>query len=45
MLMISSLGFDLQEVVLMRDTEDPTKFYPRFNLDQTKSFSELDDHK
>lgn len=43
--MISSLGFDLQEVVLMRDTEDPTKFYPRFNLDQTISFSELDDHK
>ncbi|CAK9278762.1 unnamed protein product [Sphagnum jensenii] len=37
--------FDLlHEVVLMRDTEDPTKFYPRFNLDQTKSFSELDDH-
>jgi 4-alpha-glucanotransferase len=38
--------FDLlHEVVLMRDTEDTTKFYPRFNLDQTISFSELDDHK
>jgi 4-alpha-glucanotransferase len=38
--------FDLlHEVVLMRDTEDSTKFYPRFNLDQTISFSELDDHK
>lgn len=33
----------LQEVVLLRDPEDSRKFYPRFNLDQTASFRELDD--
>ncbi|KAG0604636.1 hypothetical protein M758_10G186000 [Ceratodon purpureus] len=37
--------FDLlHEVLLMRDSENPTMFYPRFGLDQTASFSELDDH-
>jgi 4-alpha-glucanotransferase len=34
----------LHEVLLMRDSEDPAKFYPRFGLDQTASFDELDDH-
>jgi hypothetical protein len=29
----------------MRDSEDPTKFYPRFGLDRTVSFEELDDHR
>ncbi|KAI5074640.1 hypothetical protein GOP47_0010601 [Adiantum capillus-veneris] len=33
----------LQEVVLIRDPEDSKKFYPRFNLDQTASFRELDE--
>eukprot|EP00250_Pteridium_aquilinum_P019655 c24516_g1_i1 orf=158-3133(+) len=32
-----------QEVVLLQDPEDSTKFYPRFNLDHTASFRELDD--
>ena len=35
----------LQEVILMRDSEDPSKFYPRFGLDRTASFEELDDHR
>eukprot|EP00249_Psilotum_nudum_P013227 c24228_g1_i1 orf=868-2340(-) len=34
----------LQEVVLIRDPEDPKKFFPRFGLEQTNSFKELDDH-
>ncbi|KAJ7514027.1 hypothetical protein O6H91_23G023000 [Diphasiastrum complanatum] len=34
----------LQEVVLMRDSVDSGKFYPRFGLEQTASFKELDDH-
>ncbi|MCO5549092.1 hypothetical protein L7F22_002558 [Adiantum nelumboides] len=33
----------LQEVVLIRDPEDSRKFYPRFNIDQTASFCELDE--
>ncbi|KAH9299658.1 hypothetical protein KI387_031340, partial [Taxus chinensis] len=32
------------EVVLIRDPEDPRKFYPRFSLEETISFRELDDH-
>ncbi|CAH9105324.1 unnamed protein product [Cuscuta epithymum] len=37
--------FDLlQEVVLIKDREDPRKFYPRFNLEDTSSFKDLDQH-
>uniref|UniRef100_A0A0D6QV62 4-alpha-glucanotransferase n=1 Tax=Araucaria cunninghamii TaxID=56994 RepID=A0A0D6QV62_ARACU len=37
--------FDLlHEIVLIRDPEDPSKFYPRFGLEETTSFKELDDH-
>ncbi|KAF9599354.1 hypothetical protein IFM89_036811 [Coptis chinensis] len=37
--------FDLlQNIVLIRDPEDPRKFYPRFNLEDTLSFNDLDDH-
>ncbi|XP_024395916.1 4-alpha-glucanotransferase DPE2 [Physcomitrium patens] len=37
--------FDLlHEVILMRDRDDPSKFYPRFGMDKTVSFDELDDH-
>ncbi|KHN08918.1 4-alpha-glucanotransferase DPE2 [Glycine soja] len=37
--------FDLsQNIVLIRDPEDPRKFYPRFNLEDTISFQDLDDH-
>ncbi|XP_062166587.1 4-alpha-glucanotransferase DPE2 isoform X2 [Alnus glutinosa] len=37
--------FDLlQNIVLIRDSEDPRKFYPRFNLEDTSSFKDLDDH-
>ncbi|KAL5546818.1 hypothetical protein UlMin_006505, partial [Ulmus minor] len=37
--------FDLQRnIVLIRDPEDPKKFYPRFNLEDTSSFQDLDDH-
>uniref|UniRef100_A0A7N0UGE4 4-alpha-glucanotransferase n=1 Tax=Kalanchoe fedtschenkoi TaxID=63787 RepID=A0A7N0UGE4_KALFE len=37
--------FDLlQNVVLIRDPEDARKFYPRFNLEDTSSFNDLDDH-
>lgn len=37
--------FDLlQNIVLIRDPEDPRKFYPRFNLEDTSSFKDLDDH-
>ncbi|KAJ1404519.1 Immunoglobulin-like fold [Sesbania bispinosa] len=36
--------FDLlQNIVLIRDPEDPRKFYPRFNLEDTSSFQALDD--
>lgn len=34
----------LHDIVLIRDLEDPRKFYPRFNLEETASFMELDDH-
>ncbi|KAJ4706736.1 4-alpha-glucanotransferase DPE2 [Melia azedarach] len=37
--------FDLlKTVVLIRDREDPKKFYPRFNIEDTPSFKDLDDH-
>ncbi|KAJ0044000.1 hypothetical protein Pint_18427 [Pistacia integerrima] len=37
--------FDLlKNIVLIRDPEDARKFYPRFNLEDTSSFSDLDDH-
>ncbi|XAR48322.1 4-alpha-glucanotransferase [Bertholletia excelsa] len=37
--------FDLlQNIVLIRDPEDARKFYPRFNLEDTSSFQDLDDH-
>ncbi|KAI4300935.1 hypothetical protein L6164_034261 [Bauhinia variegata] len=37
--------FDLQQnIVLIRDPEDPRKFYPRFNVEDTSSFQDLDDH-
>lgn len=29
----------------MRDPEDPSSFYPRFELEQSTSFEELDDHR
>jgi 4-alpha-glucanotransferase len=31
-------------IVLIRDPEDPGKFYSRFNLEEVTSFRELDDH-
>ncbi|KAJ9179771.1 hypothetical protein P3X46_008099 [Hevea brasiliensis] len=37
--------FDLlKNIVLIRDPEDARKFYPRFNLEDTSSFQNLDDH-
>ncbi|KAK9289814.1 hypothetical protein L1049_007974 [Liquidambar formosana] len=37
--------FDLlKNIVLIRDPEDARKFYPRFNLEDTLSFNDLDDH-
>ncbi|KAK9170561.1 hypothetical protein Syun_002701 [Stephania yunnanensis] len=37
--------FDLlQNIVLIRDPEDPRQFYPRFNLEEASSFRDLDDH-
>ncbi|XP_022874044.1 4-alpha-glucanotransferase DPE2-like isoform X1 [Olea europaea var. sylvestris] len=37
--------FDLvKNIVLIRDPEDSKSFYPRFNLEDTSSFSELDEH-
>lgn len=37
--------FDLiQNVVLIRDPEDPKSFFPRFNLEDTSNFSGLDQH-
>ncbi|GMN64331.1 hypothetical protein TIFTF001_033402 [Ficus carica] len=37
--------FDLlRNIVLIRDPEDPKKFYPRFNLEDTSSFRDLDEH-
>lgn len=37
--------FDLlQNIVLIKDPEDARKFYPRFNLEDTSSFKDLDDH-
>ncbi|XP_044468053.1 4-alpha-glucanotransferase DPE2 [Mangifera indica] len=34
----------LKNIVLIRDPEDARKFYPRFNLEDTSSFMDLDDH-
>ncbi|XP_051149443.1 4-alpha-glucanotransferase DPE2 isoform X2 [Andrographis paniculata] len=34
----------LQNVALLRDPEDPKKFYPRFNIEDTSSFNDLDEH-
>nr|ACN50178.1 disproportionating enzyme 2 [Annona cherimola] len=34
----------LKNIVLIRDPEDQRKFYPRFNLEDTSSFKDLDDH-
>ncbi|PWA90321.1 disproportionating enzyme 2 [Artemisia annua] len=37
--------FDLvQNIVLIRDPEDARSFYPRFNLEDTSSFKDLDDN-
>lgn len=37
--------FDLlQDIVLIRDPEDRRSFYPRFNLEDTLNFRDLDDH-
>ncbi|XP_038697442.1 4-alpha-glucanotransferase DPE2 [Tripterygium wilfordii] len=37
--------FDLlKNIVLIRNSEDARKFYPRFNLEDTSSFKDLDDH-
>ncbi|WMV13724.1 hypothetical protein MTR67_007109, partial [Solanum verrucosum] len=37
--------FDLlQNVALIKDPEDPRKFYPRFNVEDTTSFVDLDQH-
>ncbi|XP_010315588.2 4-alpha-glucanotransferase DPE2 isoform X3 [Solanum lycopersicum] len=37
--------FDLlQNVALINDPEDPRKFYPRFNVEDTTSFMDLDQH-
>ncbi|KAL0316723.1 UNVERIFIED_CONTAM: 4-alpha-glucanotransferase DPE2 [Sesamum radiatum] len=33
-----------ENVVLIKDREDSKKFYPRFNLEDTSSFSDLDEH-
>lgn len=40
-----NLQFFLQNIVLIRDSEDPRKFYPRFNIEDTSSFKDLDDHR
>ncbi|CAA6654001.1 unnamed protein product [Spirodela intermedia] len=34
----------LQNIVLIRDPEDGSKFYPRFNMEDTSSFRDLDEH-
>ncbi|XP_020590132.1 4-alpha-glucanotransferase DPE2 isoform X2 [Phalaenopsis equestris] len=34
----------LQNIVLIQDPEEQGKFYPRFNLEDTSSFQDLDDH-
>lgn len=37
--------FDLlQNIILIRDPKDAWKFYRRFNLEDTTSFQDLDDH-
>ncbi|XP_078442924.1 disproportionating enzyme 2 [Wolffia australiana] len=37
--------FDLlQNIVLIRDPEDRSKFYPRFNMEETSSFRDIDEH-
>ncbi|KAG7013855.1 4-alpha-glucanotransferase DPE2 [Cucurbita argyrosperma subsp. argyrosperma] len=34
----------VQNIVLIRDPENPKSFYPRFNLEDTSSFNDLDGH-
>lgn len=34
-----------QNVALIKDPEDLRKFYPRFNIEDTKSFKDLDQHR
>ncbi|XP_027351532.1 4-alpha-glucanotransferase DPE2 isoform X2 [Abrus precatorius] len=41
--MLRNLFNLIQNIVLIRDPEDPRKFYPRFNLEDTSSFMDLDD--
>ncbi|XP_047332614.1 4-alpha-glucanotransferase DPE2 [Impatiens glandulifera] len=42
---IKSGLFDLlQNIVLIKDPEDAKNFYPRFNLEDTSSFKDLDEH-
>lgn len=40
-----SIQLLLQNIVLIRDPEVPRKFYPRFNLEDSSSFQDLDDHR
>ena len=40
-----SLNSILQNIILIRDPKDARKFYPRFNLEDTTSFQDLDDHR
>ena len=40
-----SVQLFVQNIVLIRDSEDPRKFYPRFNIEDTSSFKDLDDHR
>ncbi|CAI9782888.1 unnamed protein product [Fraxinus pennsylvanica] len=35
---------DMINIVLIRDPEDSKSFYPRFNLEDTSSFGDLDEH-
>lgn len=35
----------VQNIILIRDPEDPRKFYPRFNLEETSNFKALDEHR
>lgn len=34
-----------QNVALIKDPEDLRKFYPRFNVEDTTSFKDLDQHR
>lgn len=39
------LFLPFQNIILIRDPEDARKFYPRFNLEDTSSFKDLDEHR